>query len=542
MPHKHYDKNRYQFTAKSQQLLKPYSMKKIIYLFVFQILFSVGAQAQDENTIDLKELDKYYTKMVADWDVPSASIGIVKDGELIFTGNYGVMEVGKNEKPNANTLYAIASNSKAFTSAMIGMLVQEGKLKWNDKVKDYLPYFSLYDTWVSENVTVRDLLSHRVGLGTFSGDNIWYKSESSAEEIIKRIKYVPKAYDFRAGYGYSNLMYITAGELIKTVTGKSWSENVQERILTPLSMDRTISILGELDKKGNYATPHARKDKENYAIPWVSWDQVAATGGLISSVNDISKWMIFNLNNGIQGKDTLLTKATRNMVWTPHNNHRVDHTSKNDFNRHFSSYGLGWGLSDYHGRLKVGHTGGYDGMITAITLIPDENIGVVVLTNGVKSPIMAATYYALDKLLGVETKDWSTMYLERTNKYLKADKRISDRKEKRVLNTSPTISPDKFVGGYYADMYGKINIVKKNDQLKLEFEHSPLLSASLSHWHYDVWKIKWDHPQAWFSFGTIKINSDNNLEVSGFDFDVPNDDFFFEEMKPYKTKTTDIKK
>ncbi|MCK0180231.1 serine hydrolase [Flavobacteriaceae bacterium S0862] len=509
-------------------------MKRILSLIAICILFTSKIKAQQTN-VDLKALDNYYEKMVKDWDIPSATIGIVKDGKLIFTGNYGTMEVGTNQKPNEHTLYAIASNSKAFTSAIIGMLVQEGKLNWNDKVKKHLPYFEVYDTWVSNNVTIRDLLSHRVGLGTFSGDNIWYKSDLPAEDIIKRIKHVPQAYDFRAGYGYSNLMFITAGEIIEKVTGKSWADNVQERILNPLGMDRTISTVYDLEKKGNYATPHARKDEKNYPIPWAKWDNVAATGGLISSVSDISKWMIFNLNHGIHENDTLLSKTTRNLVWTPHNNHYVDHTTKNDFNRHFNSYGLGWGLSDYNGRMRVGHTGGYDGMITAVTLIPDENLGVVVLTNGPKSPIMAATYYALDKFLGVENnKDWSTDYLNNTNKNVKNDTRISDRIKARVLNTKPITQPKDFVGDYNSDMYGKISIVEKDSALKLQFSHSPLLSATLTHWNHDVWKINWDHPHAWFSFGTIKINTDNNLKVTGFDFDVPNDDFFFEELKPKK--------
>jgi len=512
-------------------------MKKYFCLVILQLFIISGLQAQKETKVNLDEIDAYYTKMVNDWDIPGVSIGIVKDDKLVFIGNYGVLQVGKKEKPNEQTLYAIASNSKAFTSAIIGMLVQEGKLDWNDKVKKYLPYFAMYDHWVSEHITIRDILSHRVGLGTFSGDNIWYKSNLSSKEIIERIQYVPQAYEFRSGYGYSNLMYITAGELIKTVTGKSWGENVKERILNPLGMNRTVSSLKELENKGNYASPHARKDNDNYVIPWVDWENVAATGGLISSVEDISKWMIFNLNNGIHKKDTLLTKKTRNLLWTPHTNHIVDHTSKNDFERHFSAYGLGWGLSDYHGKMRVGHTGGYDGMITAVTLIPDENLGVVVLTNGVKSPIMAATYYALDKFLGIETKDWSKEYLERTNKRTIRDTRISYRKTKRELNTQPTIELKKMVGIYNSDLVGNIKISKQNNQIKLDFENAPLLSARLTHWHHDVWEIHWDHPQAWFSFGTIKINTNNNLEVIGFDFDVPNDDFFFEELKPYKLKT-----
>ncbi len=512
-------------------------MKKITTLLFALFLFPLALASQAAPEVDLRALDRYFEKMVEDWDIPSASIGIVKDGKLVFTGNYGVKEVGKVGAPDANTLYAIASNSKAFTSAMIGMLVQEGKLDWNDPVRKYLPYFDLYDSWVSEHTTIRDLLSHRVGLGTFSGDNIWYKSELPAREFIKRYKYVPQAYPFRAGYGYSNLMFIAAGEIIETVTGKSWAENVRERILEPLGMDRTLASVKGLESKGNYATPHARNEEGNYPIPWTSWDNVAATGGLISSVSDLAKWMVFNLNNGIHNGDTLLSKRTRNLVWTPHNNFMVDHTAPNDFGRHFNGYGLGWGLSDYHGRLRVGHTGGYDGMITAVTLIPDENLGVVVLTNGVKSPIMAATYYALDRFLGVETeKDWSADYLKLTNERMASDTRIADRKAKRVLDTKPSIPRDKLTGTYQSDLYGKLYIREKDGELHLEFSHSPLLSARLTHWHYDVWELHWDHPQAWFSFGTIQFRTDNNLEVTGFDFDVPNDDFFFEELKPYRVK------
>ena len=510
-------------------------MKRLARLFLILLLCSATLQGQEASGPDLKALDAYFQKMVAAWEIPGASIGVVKDGQLVFTGNYGVLEVGKTEKPNARTLYAIASNSKAFTSALIGMLVEEGKLGWNDRVQKYLPYFEVYDPWVSEHATIRDLLSHRIGLGTFSGDNIWYKTALPASELIKRYRHVPQAYDFRAGYGYSNLMFIAAGEIIETVTGKSWAENVRERILEPLGMNRTIAVLKDLEAKGNYATPHARNEQGNYPIPYTSWDNVAATGGLISSVEDLSKWMIFNLNNGVHNGDTLLSKSTRNIVWTPHNNFVVDHTAPNDFGRHFNAYGLGWGLSDYRGRLRVGHTGGYDGMITALTLIPDENLGVVVLTNGLKSPIMAATYYALDAFLGVEPrKDWSAETLKQANEQIARDTRIAYRKEKRVLNTQPTVGRDKITGDYQSDLCGKITIREQNGELRLEFEQSPLMAARLTHWHYDVWQIHWSHPQAFFSFGTLKINTDNNLKVIGFDFDVPNDDFFFEELKPYR--------
>ena len=417
-------------------------MKKLCILFIAFCVISTASIAQKSPNVNLKKLDRYYAKMVKDWDVPSATIGIVKDGKLVFTGSYGVKEIGKNEKPDANTNYAIASNSKAFTSAILGMLVDEGKLNWNDKVKDHLPYFAVYDPWVSANVTIRDLLSHRVGLGTFSGDVIWYKSNLNAEEIVKRVKFVPKAFDFRAGYGYSNVMYITAGEVIRKITGKSWAENVKERIFNPLGMDKTVTNPNKLESAGNFATPHGREDDINIPIDWVNWEEIGALGGIISNVNDLSKWMILNLNHGVNGTDTLFSKNNRNMVWRPHNNHYINHTKKNDFNRYFNGYGLGWGISDYHGNLRVGHTGGYDGMITAITMIPDENLGIVVLTNGMKSPIMAATYYGLDQFLGVETIDWSVKMLEARNKNQREDTRVSGRKAKRKMNTKPSIVLD----------------------------------------------------------------------------------------------------
>jgi CubicO group peptidase (beta-lactamase class C family) len=517
-------------------------MKKyFILIFLFMFLVS-NTFCQTDVDSDLKQLDEYYEGMVKDWDVPGLSIGIVKNGKIIFSGNYSVLEEGGNNKPDNNTLYAIASNSKAFTSAIIGMLIQEGKLDWDDRVKKYLPYFELYDPWVSSQVTICDLLCHRVGLGTYSGDLIWYKSDLTSEEIIKRVSYLTKNFDFRSGFGYTNIMYITAGEIIKQVSGKSWSENVKERILKPLGMERTITSPKDLKNKGNYANPHARKDNVNIPIPWEDWEEIGAAGGIISCINDLSKWMIFNLNHGIWGKDTLLTKATRNKVWTPHNNFIVNHTIKNDFNRHFDGYGLGWDLYDYHGRFLVGHGGGAEGMITAITLVPDENLGIVVLTNGMRSPIRAATYYAIDKLLGVNNIDWSQKYLARFDSIKNTDIRISRIKEKRIANTTPSFPLEKYVGTYASDIYGNIIITLEKEQLRLNFEHSPNLAASLNHWHYDVWEINWNKIHAWFDFGTIKFSTNNNHEIIGIEFNVPNDDIFFEELKPYKIKTIDIDK
>ncbi|NND33372.1 MAG: serine hydrolase [Saprospiraceae bacterium] len=470
--------------------------------------------------------------MVEDWGVPSMSVGIVKDGNLIYAWGFGTKEEGKAERPDQHTLYAIASNSKAFTSAIVAMLVQEGKIDWDDRVQKYLPYFEIYDPFTSQQVTIRDLLCHRVGLGTFSGDIIWYQSDFTAEEIIRRIKYLPQAYPFRSGYGYSNLMYITAGELIKSVTGKSWTENVEERIFAKIGMARSIVGPTQLEEMGNYAVPHELQNGQtNRPIDWVDWTEVAATGGIISCVNDMAKWMQFNLENGVWNGDTLLTRESRNTLWTLHNNYTVDRYQPDEFNTHLSGYGLGWNLRDYDGHLFVGHTGGYDGMLTAVSLIPDEKLGVVVLTNGMKSPFMAANYYLIDALLGREERDWSQQQLERFNQSEKDDKRIEERKQKQMKGTHPSLNLEAYAGTYNSKIHGDIHVTQEDGSLRLEFKHAPAFAATLEHWHYDVFELNWDIPSAWFSFGTIKFNLDNNLEVTGVDFDVPNDDIFFEELK-----------
>jgi CubicO group peptidase (beta-lactamase class C family) len=480
---------------------------------------------------DYKAIDSYFAKAQKDWDVPGMSIGIVKDGKLVFSQSYGTLKAGEITKPNDKSLYAIASNSKAFTSAIMGMLVQEGKIGWDDKVRKYLPYFALNDSYAGENATIRDILSHRVGLGTFSGDIVWYNSDLSSKEIIERIKYIPTDYDFRAGYGYSNLMFITAGEIIKTVTGKSWYENVKERILIPLGMNRTFVNIPEVEKVGNAAAPHRLENNQKHIpIPYTSWEEIAATGGLISCVDDLSKWMIFNLNNGIIGSDTLLSPDTRTNVWTVHNSFKIDRNKENPYGTLFSGYGLGWGLKDYHGHLRVSHTGGYDGMITSINLMPDQKLGIVVLTNGLKAPINALPAYVFDQFLGREFTDWSAADLKRNEENYANDTRITDLKAARILNTQTSQGIEKFVGTYYTPAYGNIFVKKDGEGLSIAFEHSVDLTATLSHWQYDTFELNFKKTHPWFSFGTVKFTTDNKQKVRGITFDVPNDDFWFYEL------------
>lgn len=503
--------------------------KKLTLLFLFNVFVFAGFAQPDKKQI--KDAEKYFTQMVKDWDVPGMSVAVIQNGEIKLAAGYGVKESGKKARVDENTVYSIASNSKAFTATIMGMLVDEGKLSWDDKVVDYVPYFKLSDPWLTGQVKIKDLLSHRVGLGTFSGDVLWYKSGRSNEDIIRSVQHIPLKFDFRDGFGYSNLMYITAGEVIRSVTGKSWAQAVDERILKPLNMSNTVTSPEDLDRVNNFATPHARVEGKNVPVQWENWQEIGALGGVISSVADLCKWLDFQMARGILSGDTLLKPRTQSRILTPHNNYFVPHDAVKNNNTHFSGYGLGWKLNDYKGNMMVSHTGGYDGMISAVTWIPDENLGIIVLTNGVRSPIRAATNYLLDLFIeGEISEDYSKNGLQSYKRRKSNDTRVKEKIEARVSGTSPKLDVENYAGKYVCDMYGEIEVRYEQDNLRIYFENAPRLSATLKHWHYDVWKLEWDEVHAWFDFGTVSFETDNDLNITGLQFDVPNDDIFFDEI------------
>ncbi len=494
----------------------------VIIFFLAQHLFA---------QVNTKDIDKLVERAQKHWNVPGLSVAIVKDGKVFHSSGHGTLEEGKKAKVNGATLFAIASNTKGFVSSAIANLVAEGMLHWDDNVKDYLPYFELYDPYVTSDITIRDLLCHRAGLGTFSGDAIWYKSELPASEIVKLAKHVPQAYPFRGGYGYSNLMFITAGEVIKAVTNKSWDDYVKETFFQSLGMKRTITSTTQLSVSGNAATPHKTKLDENQPIDWTNWDNMSAAGAIISSSDDMAKWMIMHLNNGVVNGDTLLDPAQQNTLWTLHNNYTLSTRSKERIpGRHFSGYGLGFGLQDYYGRMIVSHGGGYDGMYSRVAMMPDENLGIVVLTNSMSGISTPLTYAIFNMFIQEDQQDWISNF----HRPQKEDQRIVELKENRRAGTSPSVEISAYAGDYFADMYGDISVKEEEGKLRLHFSHSPDLSATLTHWHNDTWQIEWDNTHAWFDFGLVTFHLNDNLEVVGMKMNVPNGDIFFDEYEIVK--------
>lgn len=501
---------------------------RIVPLF-FLLTFSSFIYSQ----VDVRKLDAYIAQARTDWEIPGMAVGIIYHGKIMLAKGYGALEEGKSTPVDENSLFAIASNSKAFVATAIGMLVEEGKLKWDDPVKKYLPYFELYDAYVSSKTTVRDLLCHRSGLGTYSGDVIWYKSDYTAEEVVKRVKDVPQAYDFRAGYGYSNLMFITAGEVIQKVSGLSWADFVRKRILNSLGMTRTQTSVVPLEKMDNVAIPHKPVKGKNIPIPYTNWDNMGAAGGIISSVSDMLKWIQLNINEGKLGEQTVFSQETQTQLWKPHNNRLVTKSAKRFYpTRNFNGYGLGWGLSDYGGHLVVSHGGGYDGMYSRVTIVPEAGLGIVILTNSMKGISTPLAYQIMDAYLGLKKGDRSQLGLiEAKSAEKRRQNRVKKRKAARKKGTKPSLALETYTGKYYCPMFGPIEVKTNSKQLQLIFPKAPKLNANLSHWHFNTFEINWEQTHAWFDFGTLQFILDNNGKPQELQFDVPNQDIFFEEIQ-----------
>lgn len=511
-------------------------MKKLstffLVLFVFPLF--VYAQTLDEK---LKEIDAYANLVMTEWKGPGMAIGIVKDDKLISAKGYGARQLGKPETVDENTVFAIASNSKAFTTASLAILVDEKKLAWDDKVSKYLPEFEMYDPWVTSEVTVRDLVTHRVGLNTFSGDLLWYETTYSADEILKRVRHLKPVSSFRSRFGYQNLMFIAAGRVIEKVSGKSWAQFVTERILQPLGMNRTTTSIKDL--KRNAAFPHNESGGTLRVLHRGNVDGAAAAAALNSSVADISKWIRLQLGRGkFEGKQIFSEQRSWEM-WQPNIILPItEAASKSNPTRHFNAYGMGWALQDYQGRKIISHGGGLDGMLSQTVLIPEENAGFVVLTNSESPAYLIMMNKIRDVLVNAPKRDWNAEAIEQ----VKRNKAAAEEEKKktdaaRIANTRPTLPLANYSGTYADQMYGDVSVSEEKGRLVMRFGPSPNFVADLEHWHYDTFQIKW-RPSVAYNFprGFVTFPIDRNGKTDELKIDQPNNDFWFYELMPKRIK------
>ncbi|MGD8276651.1 MAG: serine hydrolase [Gemmatimonadota bacterium] len=499
-------------------------------------LFAVStalAPALAAQQVDVAALDAYIAKAQRDWPVPGLSVAIVKDGRIVLEKGYGVRDARGTDPVDENSLYAIASNSKAFTVAALAKQVDEGKLSWDDRVVDHLPWFRLYDDYVTQEMRVRDLLCHRSGLGTYSGDLLWYGTPYSAEEVIRRARYLPQAYPFRAGYGYTNLMFIAAGEVLREVTGQDWHPYIEANIFGPLGMTRSVTSTTELAQRDNVATPHKNEHGEVLPIEWYNWDAMGAAGGIISSVHDMSQWLIAQLGGGAKGDVRLFSEARQREMWTVQNPFAVSPGYQRRYpSTHFRGYGLGWSLADYRGHKVTSHGGGYDGMFSQVALVPEADLGIVVLTNAMTGIAPAIVYRILDAFLGGEPRDWSAEGLATWTRDRAAFEARQDSAENhRVPNTTPSLPLDGYAGTYGGPMYGNATVSLEEGRLVLRLLPNPDLVADLEHLHYDTFVIHWRKDLAWFGKGTANFVLDRDGHVERMRLYVPNDDLWFYELE-----------
>lgn len=504
----------------------------LIILFVFQLCL-VGQSLDDK----LKEIDAYAQTVMDTWKGPGMAIAIVKDDKVVSAKGYGVRELGRPDKVDENTVFAIASNSKAFTTASLAILIDERKLNWDDKVSKYLPDFQVYDPWVTSELTIRDLVTHRVGLDTFSGDLLWYETTYRADEILRRVRYLPRFSSFRTRFGYQNLMFIAAGKVIEKVSGKSWCDFVTERILTPLEMKRTTCSVNSLPD--NAAWPHNESGGTLRRLHRGNVDGAYSAAALNSSVADLSKWVRTQLARGkFEGKQ-IFSEA---QAWQMHQPFLAQQVSlagsRNNPTTHFSGVAMGWFVSDYHGRKIINHSGGLDGMLSYTVLIPEENVGFIILTNN-ESPSFAIMMNKIrDLFVDAPQRDHNAEAIERA-KNIKANDPAETKKvdDARAANTRPTLSPSAYAGTYTSQMYGDVTISEENGKLVMRFVPSPNFVADLEHWHYDTFRIKW-RPSVAYNFprGFVTFTIDKNGKTDQLKIDQPNNDFWFYELELKRTK------
>lgn len=507
------------------------SHKLTFRLIIILALLTTGRNLFAQKHADLSALDTYFEKARKDWDVPGMAIAIVSKDSILFAKGYGLKDINKSDKVDANTLFAIASNSKAFTAASLALLVDQEKLSWDDKVVDHLPWFRLYDPYVTANITIRDLLSHRTGLVTFSGDLIWYGTTYSAEEVVKRARYLKPAYGFRTTFGYSNIAYLTCGLIIEKVSGQKWGDFIKNNFFTPLGMNSSLTSVTQFTEKYNTAQPHTSYREKTVRIDYLNWDNIAPAGSIISSVNDMAKWLQLQLNYGKINDKQIISERTLNEMWYPYIMNPVSRTSKELWpTTHFKGYGLGWSIMDYYGKKVMSHSGGYDGMISYSAFVPEANIGLVVLTNKNSSLYLPMMYKILESYLSDNNTDWSAIFLEREKKNKEYEESVKKENiEKRAKNSRPSADLNKYTGTYKSEAYGDVTVSLKDGSLFLNFVPTSMFHGKLNHWHYDTFTIEFPEVPS-LPEGTVNFIINARGEVAQVRIDIPNPDFDFTEF------------
>jgi CubicO group peptidase (beta-lactamase class C family) len=493
------------------------------------------------------DLDSYVAASMRTFEVPGMAVAIVKDGKIMVSKGYGIRKLGDPAPVDEFTMFGIGSNTKAFTTAALATLIDAGKLSWDDPVYQRLPGFVMYDPYVSHEMTIRDLLTHRSGMGLGEGDLLfWPHSTYTREEVIYKLRFMKPASSFRSHYAYDNLLYMTAGQIIPAVTGTSWDDYIRQHIFAPLGMNHSNVSNTEFKNGDDYASPHERVDGKLQVIPFEALDNAGPAGAINSCAADMARWVQLQLNRGkFADRDgRLFTEQRSNEMWTPQTILPIGQYAPPlmGLKPKFADYALGWGLRDYHGRKLAGHTGGVAGFVSRVMLVPEENLGVVVLTNSEESGAFdSILYHILDHYFGLPPTDWIAAY-----KYVKdtdekdAAEMMKKAEGARDAASMPSLPLEKYAGVYNDAWYGPITIRFENGGLIMSFDHTPSMIGDLKLWQHDTFKAHWRVRTIEDAFVTFALNPDGTIDSARMAAVSPLADFSFDYqdllLKPQEKK------
>lgn len=442
------------------------------------------------------KIDATVARAMQTFQVPGMAVGIVKDGKLVFAKGYGVREVGKPGRVDADTLFQIGSNTKAFTAAALAILVDEGKLRWDDKVIDHLPQFRMFDPYVTREFMVRDLLTHRSGLGEGAGDLMFFPAtDMSREEIIHGLRYLKPVSSFRDKFDYDNLLYMVAGQLIPAVTGQSWEDFVTQRVLGPLGMSECAARYDRILDRSNVAAPHVVIDGRVQAIPVMEMNAVGPAGTINCSIAGMSRWLETQLAGGVTPSGGRLFSAERAAeMWAVVTPAPVSPLLVPMYETHFAGYGLGWFLSDAHGRKRVHHTGGVLGTVTWVSLIPELNLGVLVFTNQQNGAAMESVGgQILDAYLGVKPRDWVAIAQGKLAERQASAAQVEAAAAQVAASAGPPPLPlEAYVGTYHDAWRGDATVELRGKQLFLKVSRTKSLEGPLSPYSGNLLIVRWN--------------------------------------------------
>jgi len=481
------------------------------------------------------DLDRTVARVLRTFEVPGLALAIVQDGQVVLARGYGVRTLGQPTPVDAQTLFGIASNTKIFTATALGLLVEDGLLEWDAPVIRYLPWFAMYDPFVTQQITIRDLLVHRSGLGLGAGDLLWWPpSTYNRKEIAYRLRYIKPVTSFRSAYAYDNVLYTVAGEVIEAVSGQTWEAFVQSRILDKVGMEGSNVLHSAAEGGGNVATPHARVDGAVRVVKPFASDNTNPAGGINAGAVDMAKWLIVQLDSGRLGdRGRLYSERTTRALWTMvvPRDPGVPPPALAPLRSSFLGYALGLNVLDYRGHKLITHTGGLPGYVSRVALLPDKKVGVAVLTNMESGAAFnALAWSVLDHYLGAPAHDWTAAY-DALERRAVAEVAGTDSAAAAARNTTsrPSLPLDRYAATYRDAWYGDVTVTLEAGTLVMRFGHTPSLVGDLEHWQYDTFVVRWrDRELRADAFVTFALKPDGSIRDARMDAVSPATDFSFD--------------